>query len=362
MTDFESLVALNLCSNIGSIRLKKLLEYVGRPKEIFNADINLLSGVSGIDKAGAFRIKSFNKVQLQQEFSAARKLGLEILTFEDDEYPLNLKHIPDFPIVLYTKGKFLPEDKQSIAIVGSRKASFYGLSNAEKFAFELSELGITIVSGMARGVDTFAHKGALKNKGRTIAVMGSGFNYIYPPENRELLEKISASGVVISEFGLSTEPKKENFPRRNRIISGLSLGVLVVEAAKTSGSLITADFALEQGREVFALPGEISSLNSFGTNNLIRQGAKLVVSKEDILEEITGVLCEVSKDRNNRILKLGLDEEESFLYNLISDEAISLDEILVKSGKKFNVFKPLLKLQTKDVIRQLPGKQFMRSN
>ncbi len=214
-----------------------------------------------------------------------KKLNLNVLTRQDDEYPQNLKNILYPPIVLYVKGRLKPQDCNSIAIVGSRLASFYGLSCAEKLAGELANYGLTVVSGMARGIDTASHRGALKQNGRTIAVIGSGFNRIYPPENKGLCEEIAGSGAVISEFPIDTPPEKENFPRRNRIISGLSLGVVVVEAARNSGALITADFALEQGREVFALPGKVDSSTSFGTNELIKQGAKLVSCVDDIIEE-----------------------------------------------------------------------------
>jgi len=209
-----------------------------------------------------------------------------MLTFKDKEYPFLLKQITDPPVVLYIKGRLKEEDKLSIAIVGSRQASFYGLQCSQKFSFELAELGFTIVSGLARGIDTWAHKGALKAGGRTIAVLGSGFSFIYPEENKELVEEIALKGAVISEFSCNTQPFSFNFPRRNRIISGLSLGVLVVEAAKKSGALITANFALEQNRQVFCVPGRQDSFTSWGTNTLIKEGAKLVLDIQDILEEL----------------------------------------------------------------------------
>lgn len=286
MTQFEALVSLNLVGYIGSAGLKKLLEYFDKPQNLFKASRDKLTEVSGISRNAAARICSFKQEDLDKEFGLAGKLKLKILTLGCKEYPESLLNIPGAPLVLYVRGELKEQDRYSIAIVGSRRASFYGLENTEKFAFDLSRKGFTIISGMARGIDTCAHQGALRAQGRTISVIGSGFNHIYPRENIELGEKISASGAVISEFPVNTLPLKQNFPRRNRIISGLSLGVLVAEAARNSGALITADFALEQGREVFALPGKVDSKTSFGTNGLIKQGAKLVSCVDDILEEI----------------------------------------------------------------------------
>lgn len=220
------------------------------------------------------------------------------LSLLDKDYPANLKYIYDPPSILYIKGNILPEDTIAVAVVGSRRATYYGLKNAENLGFQLAAGGITIISGLARGVDSAAHRGALKARGRTIAVLGSGLNKIYPRENEELVEEIAQNGAVISEFALDTPPLRQNFPRRNRIISGLSLGVVVVEAAKRSGALITANFALEQGREVFALPGKIDSFTSKGTHDLIKQGAKLVESIEDIIEELEPLkACQINRKR-----------------------------------------------------------------
>ncbi|MFH0913659.1 MAG: DNA-processing protein DprA, partial [Candidatus Omnitrophota bacterium] len=258
---------------------------------------------------------------------------------------------------------------QGIAIVGSRRASFYGLSCAEKFAFDLSDKGFTIISGMARGVDTCAHKGALKRQGRTVAVIGSGFGHIYPAENKRLVQEIAQNGAVISEFPINTLPLKQNFPRRNRVISGLSLGVLVVEAARNSGALITADFALEQGRDVFALPGKVNTDNSFGTNGLIQQGAKLVSCADDIIEEfIPGININFKKPKIKEGSSLGsldvdcLPPEESFLYNLLSSQPLLLDEIVQKSDIDIpRISGLLLKLRMRKLIKEFPGKQFART-
>lgn len=362
MTHKEALIALNLFGEIGSIRLKKLLEYFHKPENIFKAPRDKLTKIFGIGEKIVGNILAFKKEDLDKELALAAKFGLKILTEEDREYPQNLKNIPDPPIVLYVKGELQEEDKISIGIVGSRRASFYGLSSALEFAAGLSRSGFTIISGMARGIDTYAHKGALKNKGRTIAVMGSGFNNIYPPENKELAAQIASNGAVISEFPLNTEPFKQNFPRRNRVISGLSLGVLVVEAARNSGALITADFALEQGREVFALPGKIDARTSFGTNGLIKQGAKLVASIEDILEEFNLVPVKENPWHQDKPQALSLASKESLLYNMISSAPLLLDEIIENSGlDASSVLDTLLKLELKKLIRQLPGRQFIRN-
>lgn len=364
MNKFEALVSLNMVGEIGSIRLKKLLEYFNQPQDILEAPQEKLMSIAGIGGKIAHKIHTLKKEDLDKELKLAKRHDVKIITQDNSEYPLNLKYIPDPPTVLYVKGELLEEDNLAIAIVGSRRASIYGLNSAEKFAYNLSEKGFTIISGMARGIDTYAHKGALKRKGRTLAVIGSGFNQLYPPENKKLAQEISQNGAIISEFPFDMQPLPANFPQRNRVISGLSLGVLVVEAARNSGALITADFALEQGREVFALPGEVDSLNSFGTNSLIKQGAKLVLNIDDIIEELPYTLSEnlalfspEQKDTSKE-----LNSEEAFLYNLISAEPLGLDELIEKSGLDIpQATNELLGLQIKKLIRQLPGEQFIRS-
>lgn len=362
MTKLEALVGLNLVGGIGSVRLKKLLEYFDKPENILKAAEEKLMAVSGIGKEIAHKITTLRQEDLSKELKLARELGLEIIAKDDLDYPSNLKQIYDPPIILYVKGRLIQEDDRALAIVGSRRASLYGRACAEKFATELAQQGITIVSGMARGIDTCAHRGALNSLGRTIAVIGSGFKYIYPEENKELAQEIARNGAVVSEFPISAPPLRQNFPRRNRIISGLVLGVLVVEAARNSGALITADFALEQGREVFALPGELTSRNSFGTNGLIKQGAKLVSCIDDIMEELDlARRCEKEPDKPvNRIENI---TDDSGLYELFSESPINLDEIAMLTKLDIpRISDILVKLQLQKLIKQLPGKQFIRTN
>ncbi len=354
MTRQEALVGLNMIYDIGSVRLTQLLAAFGAPEKIFRAPHNELLQVFGIGEEIACQISLFKQDDLKKEFALVKKHNLKIITLDDEDYPEQLKNIPGAPIVLYVKGEMQQTDKLAIGIVGSRRASYYGLNNAQKLAYDLSQKGFTIVSGMARGIDTYAHKGALKAGGRTIAVMGSGFNNIYPEENKKLAEEISRNGAVISEFPVDALPLKQNFPRRNRIISGLSLGLLVAEAARNSGALITADFALEQGREVFALPGKLDSGTSFGTNELIKQGAKLVTCVEDIIEEFGFV------EENPRVYHK-FEEGEDKLLNLINHESIQLDELVEKTNLDIpRISDILLRLQLKKLIKQLPGRQFVR--
>ncbi|MCK9430859.1 MAG: DNA-processing protein DprA [Candidatus Omnitrophica bacterium] len=361
MNNFESLVSLNLIPQIGSVRLDKLLKYFSQPSDILKASRQNLEAVVG-SRIGE-GILSFDTKNLDKDLAQAKKAGLEIITLFDGDYPRNLKQIPGAPIVLYVSGKIIEADNLSLGIVGSRRASLYGLSSAEKFAAELALKGLTIISGMARGVDTYAHRGALKAVGRTIAVMGSGFGHIYPPENQGLAEKIAKNGAVISEFPMDMKPLAQNFPRRNRLISGLSLGVLVTEAARNSGALITVDFALEQGREVFVLPGRIDASSSLGSNELLKQGAKLVTCSEDILEEldlgISGESNQVQPELEENIL---CAKEENLLYNCISHSAVAIDDLLEKTSLTSSQISSLiLKLQFKKLIKELPGKQFIRS-
>ena len=291
----------------------------------------------------------------------------------DAEYPKNLKNIYDPPKRLRVNGSFLPQDEMAVALVGSRRASYYGLEMSEKLGYELAVRGVTVVSGMARGIDSAAHRGALRAKGRTIAVMGSGHNHIYPPENKKLYEEIAKAGAVITEFEDDIKPFPYNFPQRNRIISGLSIGVVVVEAARNSGALITADFAAEQGREVFALPGKVSSATSGGANQLIKDGAKLVETVDDIMEELK--LVEIkplegkAKEKKDETIAQktkayvynSLTEDERKAYKILSDEPVHIDKIGSESGLRVpDLAKAVLSLQLKGLIKELPGKQFVR--
>lgn len=365
MTRFEALVSLNMVADIGGVRLAKLLDFYPSPQAILESPAEELSKVSGVSRVTACRIASFKEESVRKELTLAQKLGLRIITIEDQDYPEILKHIPSAPIVLYIKGTLDKEDGLSVAIVGSRHASFYGISSANHFAKELALRGFTIISGMARGVDAAAHKGALQAGGRTIAVMGSGFANIYPKENEKLADQIASSGAVLSEFPIMTSPLRQNFPRRNRIISGLSMGTLVVEAARNSGALITADFALEQGREVFALPGRTDTENSFGTNSMIKEGAKLVLSVDDILEEFSFSSLISSQDTQTPKCagQAKLPDGQSHLYDIITAHPLSLDEIVAQSRCGVaEVSETILHLRLKKLIQQLPGNLFVRSS
>ncbi|MCM8778691.1 MAG: DNA-processing protein DprA [Candidatus Omnitrophica bacterium] len=359
MEEIEALIILNSIEGLGFRKLKCLKEKLGSFTRVFSQTEEDLVKIEGITKNLATKIKeAFRNFDLKKELRLIKENEITLLSLEDRKYPENLKEIYDPPYLLYLRGEFKESDKNALAIVGSRFASYYGISLAEKFSFLLALRGITIVSGLARGIDTQAHRGALKAKGRTLAVLGSGLINIYPEENKKLAEEIAQNGVLFSEFPMETPPLKQNFPRRNRIISGLSRGVVVVEAGEKSGALITADFALEQGREVFALPGKIDSPTSRGTHNLIKQGAKLVSSVEDILEELkldtTGL-----KEENNR--PLFLEGREQIVYTLLEDEPKHIDGIRKETGFSLTELSDiLLRLELKGLIKQLPGKMFVR--
>ncbi|HNW39299.1 MAG TPA: DNA-processing protein DprA [Candidatus Omnitrophota bacterium] len=360
MDNFEALVSLNLIPQIGSQRLSRLLEHFGQPREIFKAGFEPLAAILGPSLSRD--IRGFDIRSLKNDLALASQAKLAIITIQDEDYPQSLRQIPAPPIVLYCLGRIIAQDSLAVGIVGSRKASFYGLSQAENFSARLSAQGVTIVSGMARGVDTYAHRGALKAKGRTIAVMGSGFSHIYPQENADLAQEISKSGAVISEFSMETKPLPVNFPRRNRLISGLSQGVLITEAARNSGALITANFALEQGREVFALPGRIDATGSMGTNLLLKEGAKLVTCCEDICEELN------FPDQNTKVTEpvaqkaaIPCAKEENLVYACMRQEPLSVDDLVAKTSlSSSQVLDLVLKLQFKKLIKALPGKQFIR--
>jgi DNA processing protein len=366
MTDKEALILLNMAKGVGSIRLKALIEVFGSPVNIINASLEKLLDVRGIGLKISREINSLDDDgKLEKELKLIKEYGVKVITIFDDDYPSALKNIYEAPIVIYVKGEFKVSDEVNLAIVGSRHASYYGLNCAEKFARELAGLNITVISGLARGVDTAAHKGALKSGGRTIAVVGNGLSTVYPPENKELFESISSNGAIISEFAMSEPPQARNFPRRNRIISGLSCGVLIIEAARNSGALITADFALEQGKDVFALPGKVNEETSFGTNELIKQGAKLVVCVEDILEELkTKISMELGRKNITNdpglFIKLDLNDDEFKIFNVLSREPKHIEIIAKESSLPVsNCLGILLKMELKKIVEQLPGKQFV---
>ncbi|OGW75269.1 MAG: DNA protecting protein DprA [Omnitrophica bacterium RBG_13_46_9] len=281
-------------------------------------------------------------------------------------YPDNLKSIFNPPEELFVSGQILPSDDNAVAVVGTRTPTYYGLEQSEKISYELASRGITIISGMARGIDSAAHRGAIRARGRTIAVMGSGHGHIYPPENRGLYEDIVKNGAVISEFRQDMPPLKANFPRRNRIISGMSKGVVVVEAAERSGALITVDFALEQGREVFAMPGNISSMKSSGTNRLIKEGAKLIEDVRDILDELRYAVDIGQADNSvqnagsgDRVIDMSSDEKT--IFGILNDMPKSIDEISrIADFPVHKVSEVLLRLELKRLIRTMPGKNFVR--
>ena len=296
---------------------------------------------------------------MKRELKELEKKKFYYIALSDKEYPEYLKEISDPPVVLYVKGRLLKEDKFSLSIVGARKASSYGKDVAEKFSHDLAKCGFTIVSGLARGIDSAVHSGALKAKGRTIAVLGSGVDIIYPPENRSLADSISESGAVISEFPLSTKPFSSNFPRRNRIISGLTKGSIVVEAGLRSGSLITAGMALEQGRDVFAVPGKALSDQNKGAHVLIKQGAKLTDNIFDVLEEFN-----IDKEKISNLIyneTLTVNEDEKKVVSILSDEPKHIDFICRELDNPIQkVLGVLTQLELKGIVKQLQGKMFVK--
>ncbi|MDD2372220.1 MAG: DNA-processing protein DprA [Syntrophomonadaceae bacterium] len=287
-----------------------------------------------------------------------RSEDIEMVTWDESLYPQNLRNISNPPVILYYRGDIEVAGQSCLAVVGSRAASVYGRNVARKLARELAESGIVIVSGMARGIDSEAHRGALE-VGKTIAVMGSALNVVYPPENRKLFQEIIASGAVISEFPLHTHPEPANFPLRNRIISGLCRGVVVVEGKEKSGALITADFALEQGRDVFAVPGPINSKTSAGPNNLIKQGAILITGIEDILEEYYDINRTPGTLKQDRLLLL--DDNEKLVLELLANESLHFDELIQNSGLEIGTLSTVLfKLEFEGIIKSLPGNYYVR--
>lgn len=357
-----SWIALSRVAGLGSVTIKNLLNKFDDPDKIFQASISEISEVNGIRKDVAINIlnKKYD-IDPADELIRIEKNGIRIITFHDSEYPAKLREIHDPPALLYVKGKPLPDIK-FVSIVGSRNATHYGLKVAEELAQGLARRGLGVVSGMAMGIDAASHWGCLSGKGFTIAVLGTGLDTIYPGKNRKLYKKIIENGTVISEFPLGTPPSPPNFPKRNRIISGLSMGTVVVEATKKSGSLITASLALEQGRDVFAVPGSIESFKSRGCHFLIKQGAMLVENSDDVMEGLGLNFPGINKSDTFIEKEVpAMSEMEKTVYDILGEYPVHIDDIKRKGNLDTgNLSGTLTRMELKGIIKQLPGKMFVR--
>ncbi len=360
-----SWLGLYLISGLGNSAFRHLLEHFGTPDEVFKTSFLDLVTVKGMGKGLARKIldRKFS-LDPEEEIKKVEKINARIITYTDPSYPKPLKDLHSPPMLLYAKGRDLPVNQTFIAVVGSRNATHYGKKAADKIGFGLARRGIGVVSGMAKGIDSSAHKGCLRGKGFTIAVIGTGIDKVYPATNKTLSEEITENGTVISEFPMGSPPEAKNFPIRNRVISGLSKGVAVVEATRNSGSLITASMALEQGRDVFAVPGSIDSFKSTGTHFLIKQGAALIENSDDILEELglgyrpVQQKCDFG-DMSDSMSEL--NDSEKKIYRILGDYPIHIDEIVRQGGLDAGeVSSVLMQLELKGHARQLMGKMFVR--
>jgi DNA processing protein len=356
----EALLGLYSIPSIGPAKMRKLIAAFGSPEAVLDASSSQLVMVEGIEKKTAMKINKGPDDQfVKEQIEKLREHDVTLFSYWDENYPELLKRIYDPPAFLFFKGNMDAFEKAAVGIVGARIPSSYGKVITERFAEDLCRQGITIVSGFARGVDTIAHKTVLKNDGVTIAVLGNGLDWIYPSENKTFIDQMYKKGAIISEYAMGAKPDAANFPKRNRIISGLSLGVVLTEAGAKSGALITALYALEQNREVFAVPGNITSGKSVGTNRLIKEGAKLTIGVNDILEELNINIGEIKKE-SKKIPKLsGLDK---IIYELLSETPMHIDNITYRVGASpADALTALLTLELMGVVRQLAGKMFVLS-
>lgn len=357
MSDLRYWVGFNIVRGIGPVRLRALLDYFGDVERAWRAPAEALRN-AGLDSRSLKNLLQVrNERDLDRELERIEAAGARALTWESDHYPHLLREIYDSPPVLYVKGTLTEEDSWAIAVIGTRRASVYGREVTRQLTQALARSGLTIVSGMARGIDSEAHRAALEAGGRTIAVLGCGVDRVYPPENRKLAQQIIAHGALVSDYPLGTPPEGRNFPARNRIISGLSLGVLVTDAGTRSGALITTDYAAEQGRDVFAVPGNILTRGSVGTNALIQDGAKVVLKPEDILEELNlTMVVEQSEARQ----ALPADETEAALLDQLSAEPVHVDELQQQLELPIaQVTSTLALMELKGMVRQAGGMKYI---
>ena len=349
MEELTAIMALSRLKGLDAIQKKEVVDRYESIAQLFEGRIK------HYNRDLKQKIKSFNEWgKIDKERAKLEKMGVNIITIKDSKYPKLLKNIPDAPIILYKKGR-LKIGTDTIAIVGSRRATFEGMNLAEKIAHTLSSIGVTVVSGLARGIDSSAHKGALKEKGKTIGILGCGIDICYPSENMRLFEKMGEEGAILTEYSLGEKPLAFHFPERNRIIAGLSKGILVIEASKRSGSLITARLALEYGREVMAIPGSIFNEDYKGANTLIKEGAKLIDGIEDIITSCFPRL-ELKKEQS-----IDMDKDEDYIYSIIGFDKIHVDEVIEKSKMETkNVMAILTRLEMKEAIGSAPGGFYIR--
>ena len=373
LSALQEWLELRAVQGLGSLTLTRLIQQFGSPDTIRRAPISQLTSVAGVSPSLAHMLHEPlpHKIteQIQREIDAMTAGKFSMVTLADPSYPARLRTIPDPPPILSYTGKLLECDEPALAVIGTRKGSHVVRAYTRQLSSDLAALGFTIVSGLARGIDAEAHRGALTSTGKTVAVLGCGIDKTYPAEHRELRQQIERQGAILSEFPMGTAPQSYNFPRRNRVISGLSLGVIVTEATLKSGSLITARLALEQNREVFAVPGLITSPGSQGPHKLIKQGAKLIETPSDIVEEILPMLepsfrqqLETQQEASQTTLSaVSLKPDEQHMLEKISLEPISLDELIAQgSYSSSEVMSILLSLEVKGLIKQIPGLQYIR--
>jgi len=367
-------LALTRLEGLGVRGAHKLIEHCGSPRAVYMSSLTELESCGIRAHVARAIFAQTGLKEAEKEMEAATHARCQLLAYDSRDYPPLLRQIPDAPLVLYVRGDVQVLSQHAVAIVGTRRPSAYGSQVAHRLAHDLAQRQLVIVSGLARGIDSAAHRGALEGKGKTVAVQGRGMDEIYPSENRRFAEKIVESGAIISEFPIGTGPTPENFPIRNRIISGLSLGVVVVEAAEYSGSLITARLALEQNREVFAVPGNITAAQSFGPNHLIKQGAKLVDQWVDVIEEFPAEIRlqllppadasegESVTSETASLFEQSLTPDQKAVFEALrTDEALFVDAIFESVAlPQARILQTLLELEMNGLIRQLPGKNFIR--
>jgi DNA processing protein len=369
MDDAERMAALamHLAPGVGPRTFAALVEHFGSASDARRASAADLAEVRGIGRTGAEKIADgLGAADPEAEADLAARAGVRILVRGDADYPIALTYLYDPPIAIYVRGTILPEDARAVAVVGMRKCSLYGQDQAERIAGGLARSGFTIVSGLARGIDAFAHRGALAAGGRTLAVLGNGLGAVYPPEHKSLADAVVQSGALVSEFAMAVGPSAENFPRRNRILAAMALGTVVIEAGRTSGALITARLAAEMGKEVFALPNRVDAPGAAGSHALIRDGAKLIESVADILDEFPDLGAAAAPDdaasgQAALDLKSALSPEEARLMEVLDGEPTPLDALAARAGLAAgNASGALTLLELKGLVRALPGGRFVR--